>query len=320
MNGSQPQHSRSNGPAFAGFGVDGPASDLGGGELHELLAGRVIEGDPGESVSREHLKAGMDDARVVEEEELLELAAAAIMVAEVEGEGASSMPDALTARVLGALESAGRDATATGETIAASLGSAVDSNNETASGVATSAPSPESAPGSKLFASLGWLAAAAAIGVAAIVVSTSPAPTQPATPEQALAELESKNGTISWEFQPWANRPDAPGYEVGDVSGRVVWNSDEQRGYMVFEGLPPNDPRRAQYQLWIVVPEDEQGNPIDGGVFDVAQTDGEVIVPIDAKLAVENPQAFGVTVEKPGGVVVSDQDRRAIVAVPPSSG
>jgi len=319
MNGPHSKNRSSNSRPLVGFGADGPASDLGGGELLELLAGRVIDGDPGESVAQEHLKAGMADARVAEEEELLELAAAAIMVAEVESEGAASMPDALASRVLGAMETAERDATAAGDTIVASLGSAAESK-PAASGVATSAPSPESAPGSKLFASLGWLAAAAAIAVAAIVVSTSPAPTQPATPEQALAELEEKPGTIAWDFQPWGNSPDEPGYEVGDVSGRVVWNNDEQRGYMVFEGLPPNDPRREQYQLWIVVPENEQGNPIDGGVFDVAQTDGPVIVPINAKLAVENPRAFGVTVEKPGGVVVSDQDRRAVVAVPPSSG
>jgi len=39
-----------------------------------------------------------------------------------------------------------------------------------------------------------------------------------------------------------------------------------------------------------------------------------VLVPIEAKLRVQKPTLFAVTVEKPGGVVVSDQKRIALVA------
>ncbi len=45
--------------------------------------------------------------------------------------------------------------------------------------------------------------------------------------------------------------------------------------------------------------------PVDGGVFDITG-EGEVIVPIDAKLPIGTPAVFAITLEQPGGVVVSD--------------
>lgn len=102
----------------------------------------------------------------------------------------------------------------------------------------------------------------------------------------------------------------APG-KMPEIKGDVVWNNTEQKGYMRFKGLPVNDPTKQQYQLWIFEnPGDKY--PIDGGVFDVIK-DGEVIIPIDAKINVDNPKMFAVTKEKPGGVVVSD--RTGIVAI-----
>jgi anti-sigma-K factor RskA len=52
---------------------------------------------------------------------------------------------------------------------------------------------------------------------------------------------------------------------------------------------------------------------VDGGVFDVS-SDGEVIVPINARLRVSRATLFAVTVEKPGGVVVSSRERIAALA------
>ena len=40
----------------------------------------------------------------------------------------------------------------------------------------------------------------------------------------------------------------------------------------------------------------------------------EVIIPIDAKLKVSRPHMFAVTVEKPGGVVISEQERIVVLA------
>ncbi len=92
------------------------------------------------------------------------------------------------------------------------------------------------------------------------------------------------------------------GYE--NVTGKFAWSGARQGGFMRFENLPPNDPKVAQYQLWIVDP-DRDKHPIDGGVFNVG-SDAEAIIAIDAKLQVDRPSVFAVTLEKPGGVVVSD--------------
>ncbi len=97
------------------------------------------------------------------------------------------------------------------------------------------------------------------------------------------------------------------------VTGDVVWSSSYQQGFMRLIGMPVNDPLQEQYQLWIIDPlrDDE---PVDGGVFDVSEA-GEVIIPIQAKLRVTKPTAFAITIEKPGGVVVSKQDRLPLLAV-----
>jgi hypothetical protein len=100
-------------------------------------------------------------------------------------------------------------------------------------------------------------------------------------------------------------------------SGDVVWSSARQEGYMRFQGLAPNDPAGNQYQLWIFDPTraDWEAKPVDGGVFDVPDT-GEVVVPIDAKLAVAETALFAITVEVPGGVVVSERERLVLTASP----
>jgi len=111
---------------------------------------------------------------------------------------------------------------------------------------------------------------------------------------------------------PWSAAGELEGR---DVSGEAVWSTDRQEGYMRFVGLPVNDPSAEQYQLWIFDPSQPEATPIDGGVFDVAAT-GEVVVPIDAKLRVNGPTLFALTIEKPGGVVVSDRKRLVLVGSP----
>jgi Anti-sigma-K factor rskA len=96
--------------------------------------------------------------------------------------------------------------------------------------------------------------------------------------------------------------PDDPRFS--GVSGDVVWSDARQAGFMRLSGMPANDPVVQQYQLWIVDPE-RSAQPVDGGVFDVQAGDSEVIIPINAKLAVNKPAAFAITLEKTGGVVVS---------------
>ncbi len=85
---------------------------------------------------------------------------------------------------------------------------------------------------------------------------------------------------------------------------------------MRFVGLPKNDPSVEQYQLWILDPERDD-EPVDGGVFDSdgSGKNGEFFVLIDPKLNVVSPAAFAITIEKPGGVVVSSQERLPLIAM-----
>lgn len=108
----------------------------------------------------------------------------------------------------------------------------------------------------------------------------------------------------------------------GGVSGDLIWSDERNQGFMRISGISPNEPTAFQYQLWIFDAERPTGalprfetegipiltqRPVDGGVFDIAE-DGEVIVPIDAKLPIGRAALFAVTKEPPGGVVVSERD------------
>lgn len=151
----------------------------------------------------------------------------------------------------------------------------------------------------------GWMAAAAAILVLVLVLWPKPKP-PPATPAQARSMLLAQGAKpVSWSN---TDDPLSKGAE-----GDVVWDNKTQTGYMRFSGLRKNDPTRNQYQLWIFDGTRPSEHPIDGGVFDV-NADGEVIVPIDAKIKVFEPTMFAVTLEKPGGVVVSKRERLVVLA------
>lgn len=99
--------------------------------------------------------------------------------------------------------------------------------------------------------------------------------------------------------------------------GEVLWSDRAQTGFLTIRGLPANDPRDFQYQLWIFDRGQDTATPVDGGVFDLA--DGargpDFVVPIDPKLRVHDAFAFAITKEKPGGVVVSAKRPEQIVAV-----
>ena len=75
---------------------------------------------------------------------------------------------------------------------------------------------------------------------------------------------------------PWTPTKDPAGQSA---LGDVVWSQSRQEGFVKFEGLASNDPKRAQYQLWIFDKNRDDKFPVDGGVFDVG-ADGEAIVRI----------------------------------------
>lgn len=107
--------------------------------------------------------------------------------------------------------------------------------------------------------------------------------------------------------------------ETGDQAGKgetgeVVWSNERQEGYMTFRAVATNDPKATQYQLWIFDAERDERYPVDGGVFDVNTENGEVTIPISARVVVKKPTLFAVTVEQPGGVVVSKRERIVVAA------
>lgn len=173
--------------------------------------------------------------------------------------------------------------------------------------VASSGARPAAAaPPARIAAWSGWLAALAAGVLALLALQREGRGSGELTPAALRAELLAR-GLVA---VPWAGTEDPLG--VG-LAGDVVWSDGEQRGCLRFVGLAPNDPREAQYQLWIFDAGRDAERPVDGGVFDVAGA-GEVLVPIDAKLRVGEARAFAVTLERPGGVVVSERDRLLCLA------
>jgi hypothetical protein len=185
-----------------------------------------------------------------------------------------------------------------------------------------------SAPGrANRFGGYGWLAAAACLVLAIFGWQRSPTPlppvaevppapvsvppvpvtvppAQPAPPTAAEERAVLLAKTDSLKIPLGATKDPAA---IG-VTGDVVWDPVTQRGFLHFAGLAPNDPAMHQYQIWIFDAGRDKRYPVDGGVFDVPANAGEVVIPIRASLMVRKPAAFAVTLEKPGGVVVSGRE------------
>jgi Anti-sigma-K factor rskA len=179
-----------------------------------------------------------------------------------------------------------------------------------------------------------WTAAAAGLAAAAgaIVWATRKEPTivvqrvevpgppivtpppQPPPPSVARAQLLA--AAADAQTLPWTATTDAA---AKGASGDVVWSPSHQEGYLRFVGLAANDPTLQQYQLWIFDKLRDERYPVDGGVFDVGPS-GEVVIKIAPKLLVNEPVLFAVTVEPPGGVVVSKRERIVVTASPAKAG
>ncbi|AWM39503.1 Anti-sigma-K factor rskA [Gemmata obscuriglobus] len=146
----------------------------------------------------------------------------------------------------------------------------------------------------------GWAVAASLACVMAFVLWPKKEPT--------LAELRDRL------------RPQAVAFAAADKpgpSGEVVWSAARQEGYLEVSGLPPLDPSKEQYQLWIVDAGRADKEPVDGGVFDV-RPDGTALVRVRAPIAVRAAAAFAVTKEVAGGVVVS-RAKHELVLTPKKS-
>lgn len=181
---------------------------------------------------------------------------------------------------------------------------------------------------------LGWLAAAACLAFAAI--GWLPAFRARQIPQVAAsvsltnlrAEVDSAKDASRASWADW----DKP--EIAGVKGEIVWSQSKQKGYMVFRGLPKNDPAREQYQLWIV---DDRGieHRVSGGIFNAPNPsssggDGsgwrgqvrcelvgdDLYVEVEPRINVRQPTLFAITIEEPGGTWLSNMKRRVCVAQP----
>ena len=171
-----------------------------------------------------------------------------------------------------------------------------------------------------IFNWLGWaVAAAACLALALNIYYTRPensqivkAPPTP-TPQEKLTPDQERLRLI--ETAPDLARGSWGAGNVKEVvpAGDIVWSDSKQAGYMRLTGLPVNDPNKETYQLWIFDETQDDKTPIDGGTFSVTSS-GEVIVPINAKLNPRNTKMYAITVEKPGGVVVSKREKIVALA------
>lgn len=164
-------------------------------------------------------------------------------------------------------------------------------------------------------ATLGWIAAAAAASVALVLWVNRPSGVGPVlepSPAQLAAELADRADALVLPIQG-AGLLDGEGNK-----GDLVWDPRTQQGYLRLTGVTPNEPDERQFQLWIF--DAARGEfAVDGGVFDIDTAAGTVVIPFRPKLRVTDPAAFAVTMEQPGGVVVTDQSGLVLLA-PVASG
>ncbi|MDH3523066.1 MAG: anti-sigma factor [Acidobacteriota bacterium] len=180
------------------------------------------------------------------------------------------------------------------------------------------AVSPFPAPASAAPRALGWWAAAACLllAIAGWWPRLAPPPAPAAAPPPAAPTAAEMRAGLLREaadarITAWtATADDAAAGAEGDV----VWSTARQQGYLRIRRLAANDPAVVQYQLWIFDAARDERYPVDGGVFDIPPGADEVVVPIDAKVLVNEPALFAVTVEPPGGVVVSSRERIVLLA------
>lgn len=147
----------------------------------------------------------------------------------------------------------------------------------------------------------GWALAAALL--LAIFVQDYRASAPFASAAKLRQELLARPGTVRLA---WSATEDAA---AKGLTGDVIWNEQDQRGYMTFRGLAKNDPLLSTYQLWIFAGNQDERFPADGGIFDAGASGAEIIIPIAPRVRVQGATLFVVTVERPGGVVVSKRER-----------
>lgn len=280
-------------------------TDLRRNRLLELLADEAIFGLSEEEVMElEQLKKEFPEWK---EDFSLELTAAAINLSDLDV--SEEMPSSLRTKIFANADEFFKEKIQETSNTVAPIQKAVSATAMV-----------ETEPSRPIWQWLGWAVAAAAC-IALVVniwitrkpteIVQNPPPIQTPTPklsvEQERAQLLSTASDVM-------KIPLTDPKNVKDILGEMVWSNALQKGYVRFSHLPINDAAKETYQLWIVDAEQPAKNQaINGGVFNISKN-GEVIIPVDPQVVVKKPTAIAVTAEKPGGVVVSAQEKVVALA------
>lgn len=294
--------------------------------LVELLVQRAVDGL--NSSERAELKALLEEENYIDAGRFEYTAAALLLAGDVEHSVPEEMPDSLRDRLYAQAEMfeasmapppRQRSSSSSGQPQVISIAGRSRSTSPQATGqhaALAKQPARKPTPSFSLQSKAGWFAAAASVLIAVAGwwprmqngdVPSAEVPIATVM-QQEREKLLAQQGVVTRTWQTTQD-PAASG-----VTGDVVWDPETQNGYVRFRGLQANNSTEQQYQLWIFDGTRDERYPVDGGVFDVPAGQSEVIIPIKAKLEIRDPALFAVTIEKPGGSVVSSRDRIVVLA------
>lgn len=163
---------------------------------------------------------------------------------------------------------------------------------------------------------VGWAGWAVAASLAALLVYTNwPKPPEAKLPEVVVQTPEQKLPGLKGDA---AARPATFAAAKGNLSASVVWSDVKQEGYLEVRGLPPNDPQKERYQLWVVdAKRPKDFPPISAGLFDAKP--GTNTVAVNVSIPVGDAAMFVISKEGPSGVWVTTPDK-FVIAMPPKAG
>jgi len=299
--------------------------------LVELLVQRAVDGL--NSSERAELKALLEEENYIDAGRFEYTAAALLLAGDVENTVSEEMPDSLRERLYAQAEMfeetmapppRQRSSSSGQPQVISIAGRSRGSAQTPAAGQQQAAPVKQQphpstrrpAPSFSLQSKAGWFAAAASVLIAVagwwprVQDGDAPVAEVPVANllQQERQKLLAQQGVVQRTWQTTQD-PAASG-----VTGDVVWDPKTQNGFVRFRGMQANNASELQYQLWIFDGTRDERYPVDGGVFDVPAGQTEVIIPIKAKLEIRDPALFAVTIEKPGGSVVSTRDRIVVLA------
>ncbi len=152
----------------------------------------------------------------------------------------------------------------------------------------------------------GWLAAAASLGIA--VLGWWPR-VEPSVERRLEEFIHEASDELHLNLEPG---PHAAG---ADVRGHVVWSHEKQHGFAHLSALPPIDPEREDFQIWVIDatrPADRAA--ISAGVFECPASDQPYVFELRVAVPVGRVTTIAITVEPQGGAMESVTDRVVALA------